>query len=292
MSDHDERIELLEARIAELESARRPRRRRLILPRRPLVVGLLAVGLLLPGVALASHQFSDVPDSHPFHDDISAIAGAGITSGFSDGTYRPSEPVTRMALAAFLRRTGGRAALAIGAAPMTASVDVGVGAGSSSDYLPVRQLTITVAGASNDANPNQLVHLQGRVQFFTSMSTSVKGCPCTFVALIRDVTTDSTSTPQFQTFESGSAPAWFYNFDVEALFAAPPGPRTYELEVALNSRAGTASAVSFGLHTVSSLSATTFPFGPTGTNTVSAAGALNMVTDVELFQPQRRRDEE
>lgn len=69
-------------------------------------VGLL-LGLLLlcvPAVALASHQFSDVPPGHPFHDDIDWLADYGITTGFGDGTFRPSEPVTRQAMAAFMHR--------------------------------------------------------------------------------------------------------------------------------------------------------------------------------------------
>jgi hypothetical protein len=290
MSDQHDRIQILEARIAELELACTPRRRRLA--RRPLVVGLLVAGLLLPGVALAGHQFPDVPNDHPFHDDISAIAGAGITAGFNDGTYRPSDPVTRQAMAAFLRRTGGRAALAVGTTTMTDSVNVGAGDFGSTGYVPVRQLTITVPGASNDANPNQLVHLQGRVSLFTSMNTSDKGCPCQLASLIRDVTTDTFSAPQGQTFESGSTNSWLYSFDVEALFAAPPGPRTYELWVAVIVRAGTANAAAFGLDPLSSLSATTFPFGPLGTNTASAPGALNIAGNELVTEPERRRDEE
>ncbi len=48
--------------------------------------------------------FSDVPASHPFCEEISWIAGWGIANGWSDGTFRPSLPIERQAMAAFLLR--------------------------------------------------------------------------------------------------------------------------------------------------------------------------------------------
>lgn len=62
---------------------------------------------LLGGVAFSTHDFPDVADSNPFHDDISWMAEEGITSGFSDGTFRPGEPVTRQSMSAFMRRLAG-----------------------------------------------------------------------------------------------------------------------------------------------------------------------------------------
>jgi hypothetical protein len=226
------------------------------------------IGLLLlaaPAVVLASHQFSDVSDGHPFHTEISAIAGAGITAGFSDGNFHPADAVTRQAMAAFMQRGLGRAALAINTTPMTTSVDVGAGT-NFSNHVPVHQLTITVPGASNGFSPMQVVHLQGRVTFLTSMSNSDKGCPCQFAVAIRDTAANSFSYEQYQTFESTSVASWAYSLDVEAIFAAPPGPRTYELDARLSFRNSIANPASFSLYEGSSLSAMTFPFGPTGTS--------------------------
>lgn len=73
-----------------------------------LLAGLAAFG----GAAYASHQFSDVPDAHPFHDEITAMGDAGITTGFGDGTFRPGQPLTRQAMSAFLARGLGHVALA------------------------------------------------------------------------------------------------------------------------------------------------------------------------------------
>lgn len=58
--------------------------------------------------AAAAQEFRDVPASHPFHDDISWLAGQGITTGWPDGTFRPSESVSRAAYAAFLYRMSGK----------------------------------------------------------------------------------------------------------------------------------------------------------------------------------------
>ncbi|MEO6350710.1 MAG: S-layer homology domain-containing protein [Candidatus Limnocylindrales bacterium] len=270
MSELHETVRALELRIAELEAQRSPRNRRRL--RRPMIsrrVALLglALALLLPGVVLASHRFNDVPDGNPFHTEISAITGAGITAGFADGGYHPSEAVTRQAMAAFLHRIGGRAALAVGDPPMTAAVTSQAGSDGSGGVVPVRQLTITVPGASNSFSPQQLVHLQGRVIFATSMSTSSKGCPCQFNAVIHDMTTNAYSIVQVQTFESSTTNGFYYSFDVEGLFAASPGARTYQLELVLGTRNSSANTASFTLTSLSSLSAMTFPFGPTGGNT-------------------------
>jgi len=57
----------------------------------------------LPPAAVAP-TFTDVPADHPFADAIDWAATNTITNGFPDGTYRPTAPVTRQALAAFLTR--------------------------------------------------------------------------------------------------------------------------------------------------------------------------------------------
>jgi hypothetical protein len=69
---------------------------------------IVVAGLALSSTAFAIHDFSDVPDSHPFHEDISWLADSGITTGFPDGTYRPGQPVTRQSMAAFMRRLAGQ----------------------------------------------------------------------------------------------------------------------------------------------------------------------------------------
>jgi len=59
-------------------------------------------------------EFADVPRNHPFYLEISWLADQGVTTGWvlTDGTveFRPGEPVSREATAAFLYRMAGRPA--------------------------------------------------------------------------------------------------------------------------------------------------------------------------------------
>jgi hypothetical protein len=48
--------------------------------------------------------FSDVGDSHPFSSEIEWMAAEQISEGYEDGTYRPSLPVSRQAMSAFMHR--------------------------------------------------------------------------------------------------------------------------------------------------------------------------------------------
>lgn len=47
-------------------------------------------------------QFSDVPQDHPHHESIEAVADAGVVVGYPDGTYRPENDVTRGQVATIL----------------------------------------------------------------------------------------------------------------------------------------------------------------------------------------------
>ncbi|MCC5950690.1 MAG: S-layer homology domain-containing protein [Acidimicrobiia bacterium] len=51
-----------------------------------------------------SPDFTDVPPTHPFAAAIGWATAAGVTGGFDDGTFRPANPVSRQAAAAFLQR--------------------------------------------------------------------------------------------------------------------------------------------------------------------------------------------
>ena len=55
-----------------------------------------------PGCTAAA--FPDVPASHPFCGEIAWLKAQGIAGGYADGTFRPSAPVARDAMAAFVYR--------------------------------------------------------------------------------------------------------------------------------------------------------------------------------------------
>ncbi|MGZ5396679.1 MAG: reprolysin-like metallopeptidase [Mycobacterium sp.] len=63
--------------------------------------------------------FSDVAIDHPFCPEISWMKDAGISTGYDDGTYRPSADVTRMAMSAFMARLAGASLTACTSAPFS-----------------------------------------------------------------------------------------------------------------------------------------------------------------------------
>jgi uncharacterized repeat protein (TIGR01451 family) len=51
--------------------------------------------------------FADVPWDHRFFADVEWMSEQGISQGYADGTYRPTAPVSRQAMSAFLYRMAG-----------------------------------------------------------------------------------------------------------------------------------------------------------------------------------------
>ena len=60
-----------------------------------------------PAGPFGDPSFLDVPATHGFADAIWWLASTGITNGYQDGTYRPTAPLSRQAMAAFLHRLNG-----------------------------------------------------------------------------------------------------------------------------------------------------------------------------------------
>ena len=56
--------------------------------------------------APAQARFTDVPADKQFYREISWLAEQGVTTGWPDGSFRPTEPVHRDAMAAFVYRYG------------------------------------------------------------------------------------------------------------------------------------------------------------------------------------------
>jgi hypothetical protein len=54
--------------------------------------------------APSSSNFKDVSTSNPFAADIAAIEKAGIIQGYSDGTFRPYDPMTRAQMAVIVTK--------------------------------------------------------------------------------------------------------------------------------------------------------------------------------------------
>lgn len=71
---------------------------------RSALVALAAIMVIAPTAAIASHDFSDVPNTNIFHADIEWMLENGVTTGCGSGNYCPSDYVTREQMAAFMKR--------------------------------------------------------------------------------------------------------------------------------------------------------------------------------------------
>jgi hypothetical protein len=88
-----------------------------------------------------SHLFSDLTPENPYFAAITDLAGKGIITGFSDGTFRPNESVTRQQFAKMIVKTLGLAITGNEVSPFT---DVAAQAGSDPFY-PSKYVAVCAA---------------------------------------------------------------------------------------------------------------------------------------------------
>ncbi len=74
------------------------------------ITTMTTIPALAPTPVQAVTTFKDVPGGHTFATEIDWLVSNGITTGFGDGTFRPTASVTRQATAAFLYRFAHRGA--------------------------------------------------------------------------------------------------------------------------------------------------------------------------------------
>lgn len=236
--------------------------RRLLCRRKLLVLAALGAALVAAvPLAWASHQFTDVSNAHPFHDQIGAIAGAGITGGKNcvppgtPPTYCPDEPVVRQAMAAFLSRGLGRVAYGDG--------------GGAQQTLPVFPSEIDIAVLIVDVpgipGQTQFVKLDAAVTSFTQSTT---GCPCSNVFRISRDGGPAQIGLQHHTQNDLLAPsgldqAGFDSAGLTAVDVVPSGTtQTYRL------RGGRVASSVAVVKAFGDLSAITAPFGSSGGSTL------------------------
>jgi len=75
--------------------------------------------------APSTPSFKDVPRDHPFFKEIEWMHARGITTGWSDGTFRPNAAVNRDAMAAFFYRFAGSPAYSAPVASPFSDVSTG-----------------------------------------------------------------------------------------------------------------------------------------------------------------------
>ena len=108
-------------------------------------------------------EFADVGASHPFRQPVAWLVDAGITTGYEDGTFRPTAPVTRQAMAAFLYRAAGEPAFE---APATSPfTDLGPGAPFYREVAWLASTGITTGYADGGFHPGSPVSRQAMAAF-------------------------------------------------------------------------------------------------------------------------------
>ena len=223
-----------------------------------LVAGVVGALVVAVPVAWASHLFSDVPNTNAHHDDIAAIALAGVTSGCGPGVYCPDADVTRGQMASFLRRGLGRVAFR-----GTSLRNVAVTADQTTvwDSFPIRPglPSGSLAGAAGFIKADAQITL--RLQNAT-------GCPCRVRAALW-LEGDGPDKPMvaFQTNVTLATAA-------EEKSLAVTGARevmssgTKRVQIRVWQDVGTGTVESYGNAT-----ALYVPFGSQGTNVLDPAGA-------------------
>ena len=223
------------------------------------------VGAAIP-MALGAGLFPDVNPSDWFYDDVSAIAGAGISQGYADGTYRPNDGVTRAEMAAFEHRGGGSIAATNGASTSLNDVDGWVTLGS---------LTVDVPGVGTGV---QYVHFNASVSaWINNTLATVAGGPGRIDVDLR-VYEGSTGV--------GTLAIGFIASDkdgdslsLDAVVPATAGTHTYDLKIRTEGADGVGDVQAW----YSTFVATTYPFamGPVATPLGSLATGSDGSTATE-----------
>lgn len=230
------------------------------------------------GAVLASHQFSDVNDDHVFHDEIDALAGAGITQGYPDGTFRPSTDVTRGAMAAFLARGNTRVAGGDGSGSLSPTT------GPTEGVLASATMT---AGATGDGSNGFVLAIAS----VTARTDDAVDCPCEVFTRVHRRSDDQVvafanyTTMPGEATDTGETST---SVTTTGIIALPTDTtETYDLVV------GTTDVDVEEIQFEGDLTAIYAPFGPEGTNTLgtttSSAGTTGDA-DRERLAPSTRED--
>jgi hypothetical protein len=217
------------------------------------IVGLLTVAV---PVAWASHQFTDVPNASPFHDDIGAVKDAGITAGKTctppgtPPTYCPSESITREAMAAFVHRGFGRVAdnedgnFSLDGGALTDVAVITVSVGGTAGGTQFVKLDGTVGAVTNTPNDDVVFEISqdgvGEITFLSGFTLGPAG-------------------PSGLSIGSGATTV--------AVAVPSASTQTFRLEAADFANSG-------GIQAWGELSASTAPFGSAGGNVLSVGTAV------------------
>ncbi|MCY4493086.1 MAG: S-layer homology domain-containing protein, partial [Acidimicrobiaceae bacterium] len=122
---------------------------------------------------VAATPFTDVAEGSSASDDVGRIYGLGITTGTSETTYSPTDPVTRVQMASFLARLYERvngAAAPVVATPFT---DLADGSAASDDVGRIYGLGITTGTSATTYSPEVTVTREQMAKFLANLYRSL-----------------------------------------------------------------------------------------------------------------------
>lgn len=121
-----------------------------------------------PKVSTPSRSpFKDVSTSHNFYKEIVWLANEGISTGWADGTFRPKEPISREAIAAFLYRFEGSPRF--NAPSRSPFKDVSTRSQFYEEVTWLRTTGITTGWSDGTFRPGNAVTREATAAFFSRM---------------------------------------------------------------------------------------------------------------------------
>jgi len=229
--------------------------------RKHVLVLAAAVVVFALGVpaAFAIHDFTDVPNANPFHDDIAAIKRAGITTGKTcvppgtPPTYCPTEPITREAMAAFVHRGLGRVAFQQG-------LETALSSAADTDLASV---TIRAGGVPGGTG---FIVMSAPV---TAIITSTTGCPCMAAFHIAGFG-GLTSAQRYVTLDSVTSGGAVSGFGIDTGYLSWVVPVDTAIDHLVTVRGRIAGGTGT-MEAYAGLTAEYVPFGSAGTHVLGAS---------------------
>jgi len=131
-------------------------------------------------------SFKDTPNTHDFFNEIEWMSTSGISTGFTDGTYKPGRAVERQAMAAFLYRASnpGQQAAACTVKPFT---DVAIDSAFCPEISWLKAKGITEGFKGGAFKPGLAIDRDAMVTFLYRLKHTDPVLPACTVAPYSDV---------------------------------------------------------------------------------------------------------
>jgi competence protein ComEC len=133
-----------------------------------LIALTMLISIFVPQT-LAKSNFSDVPSTYSFHEEIMYLSGYGIINGYNDNTFKPNQEVSRAAAAAMI----GRAIGLDGEKRATKFKDVGASSFASGYIDSAVEEGIIKGFTDGTFRPNEIV-TRGQMAIFLARAFELK----------------------------------------------------------------------------------------------------------------------